>query len=306
MKKWFALAAAVIVMAALFVAEAAPPASAAVTCIGRTPTIVGTSGPDVLTGTPGSDVIVGLGGDDVIFGGGGADFICGGPGRDRIDGGAGPDVLSGDGGGDVLLGGKGRDRLLGGRGRDRMIGGGGDDRLSGGVDPDRASGGFGIDTCKAEDQKGCELPPRPFVSLYPPPPLPGSQTASGSGCAVGTGPLDDGYWFGYAVSRSPGGITFDLACFFFGDAAEAAAAADGTTIDDPYYIRNQSTQLRQIAIDPPVPAYAVDFGCGEFAALTFSTWPQNGGLLPCPGTGCRVWITIAGGKVNGLVEQFVP
>jgi hypothetical protein len=299
------LAASVSFVAALFVVEA-PPASSAVTCFGRVPTIVGTPGPDVLTGTPGTDVIAGLGGDDVIDGGGGRDFICGGPGRDRIDGGTGPDAIAGDGGGDVLVGGKGRDRLLGGRGRDRMIGGGGEDRLKGGVDPDRASGGVGIDTCTAETQVGCELPPRPYVSLYPPPALPGSETASGSGCLVGTGPLGDGYWFGYAVSRLPGGITFDAACFFFGDAAEAAAAADGATIEDPYYIRNQSTQLRTIAIGPSVPAYAVDFGCGDFAALTFSSWPQTGGLLPCPGPGCRVWITIAGGKVNGLVEQFVP
>jgi serralysin len=45
-------------------------------CQGLEPTILGTSGDDVLVGTPGRDVIHGLGGNDVIDGGGGDDVIC--------------------------------------------------------------------------------------------------------------------------------------------------------------------------------------------------------------------------------------
>src|SRR4051794_18154948 len=47
------------------------------TCFGRTATIRGTSGNDVIYGTNGSDVIVGGKGTDQIHGLGGDDFICG-------------------------------------------------------------------------------------------------------------------------------------------------------------------------------------------------------------------------------------
>ena len=45
-------------------------------CEGLEPTILGTSGNDVLVGTPGRDVIHGLGGRDLIDGRGGDDIIC--------------------------------------------------------------------------------------------------------------------------------------------------------------------------------------------------------------------------------------
>ncbi len=45
-------------------------------CEGLEPTILGTSGDDILTGTPGRDVIHGLGGRDLIDGRGGDDVIC--------------------------------------------------------------------------------------------------------------------------------------------------------------------------------------------------------------------------------------
>lgn len=75
------------------------------TCFGRVPTILGTSGNDVIVGTPGDDVIVGGAGNDTISGGGGNDIICGGPGRDRIKGGPGRNWING---------GPGRDRCTAG------------------------------------------------------------------------------------------------------------------------------------------------------------------------------------------------
>ncbi|MDP9222787.1 MAG: hypothetical protein M3P18_02840 [Actinomycetota bacterium] len=78
------------------VASASP--QVLVTCFGRTATIRGTKGNDVIDGTESRDVIVGKGGDDVIHGLGGDDVICGGGGHDQIFGDDGNDVLSGDGG----------------------------------------------------------------------------------------------------------------------------------------------------------------------------------------------------------------
>lgn len=121
------------VLAALFLAGATlVPASSPVgatppTCAGRTATVVGTTGDDVLRGSGGADVIAAMAGDDTVDGEGGDDVICGGGGLDRLDGGPGADRLLGQGDrldsgpagttltGDVLDGGPGDDRLDGGR-----------------------------------------------------------------------------------------------------------------------------------------------------------------------------------------------
>jgi uncharacterized repeat protein (TIGR01451 family)/CSLREA domain-containing protein len=97
------------------------------TCAGRTPTIVGTSGPDTITGTNGNDVIHGLGGNDTINGGNGDDVICGGDGNDTLNGGNSQDRLFGENGNDVLRGDNGNDNLDGGAQTDTCNGGNGTD-----------------------------------------------------------------------------------------------------------------------------------------------------------------------------------
>ena len=123
-------------------------------CAGRTATIAGTPGDDVIFGVGNNDVIAGLGGNDRIRGGAAADRICGGSGNDviqglgaadRLDGGAGRDRVSGGGGSDRLNGGSRNDSLSGGAGRDRASGGTGNDRVNGGSGRDRLAGGSGRD-----------------------------------------------------------------------------------------------------------------------------------------------------------------
>jgi len=117
-------------------------------CFDRPPTILGTSGDDVIYGTDRRDVIHGLGGNDVIYGLGGNDFICGGPGRDVIRGGPGRDRIDG---------GPGRDRIFGNGGDDRILGRGGNDVIDGGWGTDVINGGFGFDTClNGEILRNCE------------------------------------------------------------------------------------------------------------------------------------------------------
>jgi Ca2+-binding RTX toxin-like protein len=126
------------------------------------PTIVGTSGNDVITP---DDVTSGITGgipSDLI------DSISGGAGDDSIDGGGGNDVLAGDGGNDTLLGGLGNDVLdsntTNGAGSDSLAGGAGNDTfyaygtdtIDGGADNDlirvysdqaySLQGGAGTDT----------------------------------------------------------------------------------------------------------------------------------------------------------------
>jgi hypothetical protein len=89
-------------------------------CEGKTATLVGTDGRDILRGSVGPDVIATGGGRDVVRGGRGADRICTGAGRDLIRGGP---------GGDRLVGGRDADRILGGAGHDRCPGASRRDRL---------------------------------------------------------------------------------------------------------------------------------------------------------------------------------
>ncbi len=87
-------------------------------CGGRAPTILGTSGDDVINGTPGPDVIHGLEGDDIIHGLGGDDVICGGAGHDELWGDEGNDLIISGGGYDTLTGGAGGDEMRGRAERD--------------------------------------------------------------------------------------------------------------------------------------------------------------------------------------------
>jgi Tol biopolymer transport system component len=150
-------------------------------CHGRTATIVGTNGPDVLKGTKRKDVVVALGGADristfsdadIICAGagadvvnagpngenGGSDLVLGGPGNDKITlgpelgtakGEAGNDLLIGSKGGDNLVGGPGNDVLYGGPNpyynSDFLSGGPGNDKLYGGPGPNYVKGGPGRD-----------------------------------------------------------------------------------------------------------------------------------------------------------------
>jgi Ca2+-binding RTX toxin-like protein len=91
-----------------------PVTAPALTCLGHTVTIAGTTGDDVIAGTNGPDVIHGVAGNNIIFGRGGDDIICGGPGDDIIFGGPGNDQIDGGGGFNIIIGGPGTDTCVNG------------------------------------------------------------------------------------------------------------------------------------------------------------------------------------------------
>jgi subtilisin family serine protease len=129
-------------------------------CYGHAPTVVGTSGADVIEGTGARDVISALGGDDVVRSRGGDDLVCAGSGDDLVRGGSGDDRLIGNSGDDELFGGGMSDRVLGGGGDDVLWGGSGKDLLRGGSGDDRGRGGGGIDRCSGGSFEECERVPR--------------------------------------------------------------------------------------------------------------------------------------------------
>ncbi len=110
-----------------------------------------------ISGTPGDDVIDAGQGDDTVLGLSGEDQINGAEGRDVLDGGSGDDTLAGGDDDDQLRGGLGYDSLLGGAGDDSLLGGAGDDLLGGGAGRDTLTGGTGYDTYRFELGDGYDV-----------------------------------------------------------------------------------------------------------------------------------------------------
>jgi hypothetical protein len=139
--------------------------------------------------------------------------------------------------------------------------------------------------------------------------LPGSGDAHGSGCVAGGGELPDGVWFGFVETTSTGSIGFDLACFFTGEAAVSAGAEDGETDVFDFYIRNNSAQLRTLALDPGGVGYWLD-ATGDLTplAIPMNDWPPSSGTpyQECPGAGCAAWVFVNDGLVTELLEQYLP
>lgn len=139
-----------------------------------------------------------------------------------------------------------------------------------------------------------------------------ADDAAGSGCTVGPGSMPDGHWFGFVegIDHVSQTISFDLACFFSGDAAERAAAEDGVGFID-YYIRNRSDRLRTIRYDPAATAYWIDATDPDLALqpVLIRQWPAESTASFqewCPGSGCAAWLEIRGGAVAELIELYLP
>lgn len=150
-----------------------------------------------------------------------------------------------------------------------------------------------------------------LARLTPPDPTPGSDGASGNGCAPGDGPLPDGYWFGYVMARDASGMDFDLACLFFGQEAQNAAADDGTTAAGDIYVRNENPTLRRVEVTPGTEVWrvaALNLNTNDFQFMDYADWPAGRSFpfMPCPGGDCGVWIFVSEGRAGAVVEQFFP
>ena len=131
--------------------------------------------------------------------------------------------------------------------------------------------------------------------------------ASGSGCTPGTDELPDGEWFGYVGDVTATDLTFDLACWFTGPAAERAAAEDGQESPPPndYYVRNVNATVRTV---PAAAGAEVKWlpNTGDPTTATtidYPTWlAERESRDFQPG----VWLTVADGMVTFVEEQYVP
>ena len=136
----------------------------------------------------------------------------------------------------------------------------------------------------------------------------------------------DGTYFGFVHAVSADGtLVFDPAEWFSGDAATAAARADGfigtdEDLSDPFYVRNPTIKQLRLEIDPgaqfillvapdtPEQSELVEktlslqelgrLSSGMVGGDTYYSWfPQN--VLPMD-------VTVSGGRVTGGKEHYMP
>jgi hypothetical protein len=135
-----------------------------------------------------------------------------------------------------------------------------------------------------------------------------NSLADGSGCTPGTpDSLPDGEWFGYVDDATSSSLDFDLACWFTGDAAVLASAEDGEESPPPndYYVRNVNPALRTLAVaaDAEVAWLPNPADPSTEATAAYVDWlSARTGRAFQPG----VWLTIAGGAIEQIREQYVP
>jgi hypothetical protein len=118
--------------------------------------------------------------------------------------------------------------------------------------------------------------------------------------------LPDGVWFGFVAERESTSIKFDLACWYFGDAATIAAAEDGEESPPPndYYIRNESDRIRTITLaDRAEVTYYPDGDPNNVIVVEYLGWAD---LVEQRGYELGVWLTIEDGVAISIEEQWVP
>lgn len=131
------------------------------------------------------------------------------------------------------------------------------------------------------------------------------ERASRSGCTPDTDELPAGEWFGYLAAVSETEISFDLACWFEGDAAVEAVAADGAESPPPngYYIRNDRDDLRTIGVGSgTVVSWLRDRSDpSSFETIEYRAWfAARADRSVQPG----VWLIMQAGDIVAIEEQW--
>jgi hypothetical protein len=144
-------------------------------------------------------------------------------------------------------------------------------------------------------------------------------SAPSSTLPVVTGPqgdvLEDGRHFALLRSLAPatapgaaGSAELDLAQWFEGDAADAAAAEDGVIaqgqqVENDYYIRNVSDRLRTMPVTGDAATQVVDWeNCCVLVPSTVDDLAARGFADGHD----AFWLDVQAGQVVGLQEQFRP
>jgi hypothetical protein len=146
-------------------------------------------------------------------------------------------------------------------------------------------------------------------------------TSENLGCGTSApDTLPDGRYFGFVrdVDATSGTTSFDLACFYTGEEANQQAAMRGDEVPVPndVYIVNDNPTTRPLTLAPSVELRLIDWNdCCEtgpgadldaFATAIDSSGFTNIGGWRYTGQSSPYWVTIEGGDVVLIEEQFLP
>jgi hypothetical protein len=140
-----------------------------------------------------------------------------------------------------------------------------------------------------------------------------SQTPEPSGAESPV--LEDGHHFVYVkkvILRADGSrrVRFDLAYFFTGAKADAAAADHGDEVVDGYYIVNDNARLRMLPLADDVEVeYVPESNCCELQPGNIDAWIEAiSATNPTDYAGTNVpwWFTVEGGQITRIEQQYLP
>ena len=142
---------------------------------------------------------------------------------------------------------------------------------------------------------------------------PSSSPTSSTPTVSPTPGLPDGRYFVYPKKVSGASVlTFDVAQFLTGKAAADAATAHGDESPPPndYYIVNDVKKLSTYPVSSAVVVrYIPTANCCNLKPGNFSAWSEavNGtAMTDYPGKNAPWWITIKGGSIVKIQQQFLP
>jgi hypothetical protein len=133
--------------------------------------------------------------------------------------------------------------------------------------------------------------------------------------------LPDGRWYGFlrGLDLERAVAAFDVAQWLVLDDATAAAIedgqiAEGDTVPNDHYVRNESSRVRDVPLadDVVVTVARCPSRCGQFLgdlaglAASFDTGERLFLDAPYRGEQSSYWLTIVAGQVTGIDEQYVP
>ena len=127
--------------------------------------------------------------------------------------------------------------------------------------------------------------------------------------------LEDGRHFVYVTTatRSDSGrtrIRFDLAYFYQGERAEREAAERGDEVVSGYYIVNDNPRLRTLHVADDVEvAYIPSDQCCELQTGDIDAWIEavlETNPADYPGTNVPWWLTVDGGRITRIEQQYLP
>lgn len=179
--------------------------------------------------------------------------------------------------------------------------------------------GAGALIALSDDQPGRATGPTPSSPATPTPQPSATSEPSSSETpepsASQSPVLEDGRHFVYVKTafRPANGaarVRFDLAYFYTGARAASEAAERGDEVADGYYIVNDNPRLRTLPLADEVGVEYVPVGaCCELQPGNMDAWLEAV-LATNPtdyaGTSVPWWITVEGGEITRIEEQYLP